>query len=114
MGVSVAVVQAHNPRKVMFVHSDNRHKFWTHGKHSDILIVLIPVVQPTGIEDYEYIKGSHEKDLEQFTSATAEMVPVSLKPGNIMILRSALIFRSTLKTGEVCAMFMYKLSADEG
>jgi hypothetical protein len=115
MGVSVVAVEAHTPRKVMFVHSDNRlHKFWTFGKHLDVWIVLIPVIQPTEIQDYEYIKDSHKKDFAQLTSSTAEMVTIPLKPGQIMVHHSGLIFKSTLKTGEVCAMFIYKLSADRG
>ena len=112
MGVSVAVVETYVPRKVMFVHSDNRdHKFWNFGKDSDALIVLIPVLQPTEIQDYEYIRGSHKKDFAQLTPTT-EMVRIPLKTGQIMIHRSGLIFRCTLKKGEVCAMFIYKLPTD--
>ncbi|KAI9769464.1 MAG: hypothetical protein M1839_003649 [Geoglossum umbratile] len=111
MGASVAAVEAHIPRKVMFVHSDNHgHNFWTFDKDSDALIVLIPVVQPKETQVYQYIKDSHKKDFE--LPPTSEVVTKALKPGQIMIHHSRLIFRCTLKKGEVCAMFIYKLSAD--
>ncbi|KAI9767604.1 MAG: hypothetical protein M1840_005641 [Geoglossum simile] len=53
IGVSVGAVEEHTPGKAIFVHRDNGRGFWAFGRQSGVLIVLIPIIQPIAVQDYE-------------------------------------------------------------
>ncbi|KAI9868010.1 MAG: hypothetical protein M1813_006755 [Trichoglossum hirsutum] len=108
MGTDVVSVAAQTPLKLITLHLDNPYdKFWDFGKdYSTYTVVVIPIRQLPGVENHEYVKGSHRTDHK--TLDFSNTVPVPLEVGQILIYSSGLVFKNIKRTGEICAMFIYK------